>query len=551
MDFAGRAALLPLANRGPAWHGIARTEQPDTLRVTQTDLILAADFGTSGVKVGVVGADLALVAATCERYPLHLPGPSCAEQAPEDWWTALARGIARLAADMPDLAARTGAVVFAAQMCGLVCADASGAALRPALVWLDKRSAPLIRARTGGFPKVAGYGARFLARSIRLANGAPSHNGMDPPGKMLWVMANEPEIAARTAHFLDVKDWLIQRATGRATTTADSANLTWMMDSRRGREGWSAPLIARYGIDPGKLPPIVDGAAVVEGLTQAAAAQLGLRPGTPVLGGGGDVSATAIGSGAVADGALHLCMSTSAWVAGFFERRVLNAFASYATITSSLDHRPLLIATQEVAGSALSWLAALTGAGSDDAALAVFYDRIGAPAADDPYFLPWLAGERVPVDEERLRGAFHGLNLRHDAEALKRAVLEGVVFNTRWAFDKVAAERGADSDAGPLPLVGGAAINPHLVRMLADTLNRPVRVGDTVHSGVRGAAAMAAPAMGWDRDVWDAARRLHPEQGDVVDPDPAGAARMDGRYQELRQVRKTLVKLYKQGKRSA
>ncbi len=519
--------------------------------MSAADLILAADFGTSGVKVGAVGPDLALVAATAKRYPLSLPGPNCAEQTPEDWWSALARAVARLAAEIPDLPVRTGAIVFAAQMCGLVCADAQGAALRPALVWLDKRSAPLIRARTGGFPRVAGYGARFLARSIRLANGAPSHNGMDPPGKMLWVMRHEPGIAARTAHFLDVKDWLIQRATGRAATTADSANLTWMMDSRRGREGWSPPLIRHYGIDPAKLPPIVDGAAVVEGLTQAAAAQLGLRAGTPVLGGGGDVSATAIGSGAVADGALHLCMSTSAWVSGFFDRRVLNAFAAYATITSSLDHRPLLIATQEVAGSALSWLAALSGTGTDDAALAAFYDEIGPPAPDDPHFLPWLAGERVPVDEERLCGSFHGLTLRHDTAALKRAALEGVAFNTRWAFDKVAAERGADTDTGPLPLVGGAAVNPHLVRMLADTLNRPVRVGDTMHAGVRGAAAMAAPAMGWDADVWQAARRLHPEDGGVVDPDPHRARRMADRYDELRQVRKALVKLYKQRKRQA
>ncbi len=512
--------------------------------MTDPDLILAADFGTSGVKIGAVGPDLKVLASVTERYPLHLPAQSRAEQMPEDWWSALARGIARLGAEIPDLPARTGAVVFAAQMCGLVCADEAGHPLRPAMVWLDKRSAALIRGKTGGFPKVAGYGARFLARSIRLANGAPSHNGMDPPGKMLWVAANESEVYARTAHLLDVKDWLILRATGAVTTTADSANLTWLMDTRRGREGWSPDLAAHYGIPLDRLPRIVDGAAVVDGLTAQAAGQLGLRPGTPVLGGGGDVSVTAIGSGAVADGALHLCVSTSSWVSGFFDRRVLNAFAAYATITSSIDHRPLLIATQEVAGSAMAWLARTFGQSDDDAALAAFYREIGAPAPDDPYFLPWLAGERVPVDEERLRGAFHGLNLRHGPPEMKRAVTEGVALNTRWVYDLVKKERGARTD-GPLPLVGGAVANPHLVRALAAALDRPVQVRDTAYAGMRGAAAMAAPAMGWSASVWDAAATLAESDAPVIEPDPQQRDLMARRYDDLKHIRKALVKLYK------
>jgi xylulokinase len=510
--------------------------------VRQPDLILAADFGTSAVKLGAVGPDLVPLAVTAQSYPLHLSAPACAEQAPEDWWAALARGVAQLSAEVPDLAARCGALVFAAQMCGLVCAGSDGAPLRPAMVWMDKRSAPVIRRRMGGFPKVAGYGAGFLARSIRLANGAPSHNGMDPPGKMRWVLETEPELAARSRHFLDVKDWLILRATGRAVTTADSANLTWLMDSRRGREGWSPALARRLGIPLEKLPPIVDGTEVVAGLGGAAAAELGLRPETPVVAGGGDVSAAALGSGAVADGALHLCASSSAWVAGFFDRRVLSVRHSYATITSPLGFRPLLIATQESAGTAMSWLAqTLEG---PEAALEDVYREIGAPQPDDPFFLPWLAGERVPVDEARLRGAFYGLGLRHGSEALKRAVLEGVALNLRWAHEKVAAEPGVRRDE-EIPLVGGAAANPHLVQMLADALNRPVRVGDARHAGVRGAAAMAAPALGWAGDAWEAAGMLRRDAGPPVLPDPARAARLDRRYAELARIRRALVALYK------
>jgi len=514
--------------------------------VATGDLILAADFGTSGVKLGAVGPDLTLIAVTTEPYPLHLPGPSMAEQNPEDWWSALARAISHLATEVPDLKARTGALVFCAQMCGLICADVQGAPVRPALVWLDKRSAPLIRQRMGGFPKVAGYGLPMLAHWIRIANGAPSHNGMDPTGKMLWIMQHEPQSYDRTHSFLDVKDWLVLRATGEVTTTADSANLTWLMDTRRGREGWSPSLTGRMGIPLDKLPRIVDGAAVAGGLTPGAAGQLGLRAETPVVAGGGDVSATAIGSGAVADGALHICVSTSSWVAGFFDRRVLSVAHSYATITSSIGFRPLLIATQESAGSALGWLAETMDphrhAHGED--LDEFYHDLGEAAADDPYFLPWLAGERVPVDEERLRGAFHGLNLRHDQRAIKRSVIEGVAMNTRWAFSKVVRQKGAQSD-GVVPMVGGAAANPHLAQAMADTLNRQVKVGDTQYSGVLGAAAIGAPAMGWHASVWDAAAALRSNGSTVYDPRPARVSLLNDRYRRLEEVRKALVKLYR------
>jgi len=511
------------------------------------DLILAADFGTSGVKIGVVAGGLRLIASTQEPYPLLLPGPSQAEQAPEDWWSALARGISRLAAEVPDLGARTGALVFCAQMCGLICADKAGAPLRPSLVWLDKRSAPLMRGLLGGFPSVAGYQVGKLARWIRIANGAPSHNGMDPTGKMLWIMQNEPEIYERTANFLDVKDWLVHRATGEITTTADSANLTWLMDTRPGREGWSPTLARRIGIPLDKLPRIVDGSAVVGGLTAAAAGQLGLRADTPVVAGGGDVTATAIGSGAVADGALHICTSTSSWVSGFFGRRVLSVPHAYATITSSIGFRPLLIATQESAGAALSWVAETMDPNRHEhgEGLAEFYHDLHEARVDDPYFLPWLAGERVPVDEERLRGAFYGLSLRHDQRAIKRAVIEGVALNTRWAFSKVVKQRGAQG-SGTIPMVGGAAANPHLVQAMANALNRQIRVGDTRYSGVLGAAAMAAPTLGWAATVWDAAADIHGKDGPVIDPVADQVAMIDERYARLAPVRKALVKLYRQ-----
>ncbi|MEL7115606.1 MAG: FGGY family carbohydrate kinase [Pseudomonadota bacterium] len=516
--------------------------------MASADLIISADFGTSGVKIGVVDGQMRLIARSVEGYPLSLPGPSQAEQNPEDWWSAFARGVARLASEVPDLASRCGGLVFCAQMAGLVCADARGVPLRPALVWLDKRSAPLMERVIGGWPRISGYGLDKLARWLPVSNGLPSHNGMDPIGKMLWVQAHEPKIFDTATYLLDVKDWLNHRATGTFTTTADSANLTWLMDTRPGREGWSERLARKVGLPLDKLPKIVDGGTVVGGLTSPAAAQLGLRADIPVFGGGGDVTATAIGSGAVEDGALHICLSTSSWVSGFFNRRVLSVSHSYATITSAVDFRPLLIATQESAGAALQWLAEGFDPRQRDAGegLEEFYADFGDPQADDPFFLPWLAGERVPVDEERLRGAFVGLALRHNLNSVKRSVIEGVALNTRWAFEKVAAERDART-GDIIPLVGGAAQNTHLAQALADALNRPVRVGYARMSGVLGAAAIAAPGLGWSSSVWDAAKQINGRDGPTYDPDPHRVAMIDARYQRLREIRAGLVKSYKAG----
>jgi xylulokinase len=396
-----------------------------------------------------------------------------------------------------------------AQMCGVVCTDASGAPLRPCLIWLDKRAGPAARRLVGGLPSYEGYALAKLARWLPLANGAPSLNGADPPAKMQWLRESEPDTWRSTDKLLDVRDWLVLRATGRAVTTYDCANLTWMMDSRAGRVGWSPPLMRLVGVDRARLPDIVDGSAVVGGLRADAARELGLREGLPVVAGSGDVCASALGSGAVADGALHIHIGTSSWVGGFFPSRRLSVAKHYATIASAAGARPLLIATQETAGECLNWAARAFGeqAGDHDAIPALMNAaQAWSPTAQDPLFLPWLAGERMPVDDERLRGGFLGLSLAHDRRHLARAVLEGIALNLRWALEYVGGERGARE--GAIPVVGTVARARFFVQLLADVLQRPLQMlADPACAGVLGASTFAATALGWAASPWEVARR--------------------------------------------
>lgn len=507
------------------------------------DLVISADFGTSGVKVGVVDESLTLLAKTTETYPMHLAPGGIAEQAPDDLWHGFVRAVRRLAEEFPDLQTRVNVIVFSSQLCGVICADESGAALRPCLTWLDKRAAETGQSLVGGFPTIAGYGAFKLARWLRIANGAPAKNGMDPTAKILWVMQNEADVFARTRWLLDVKDWLIHRATGVFTTSSESANLTWLMDTRKGREGWSETLSCMTGIGLDRMPEIVDGEAVVDRLSARVADELGLRADTVVLGGTSDVTAAALGSGEVEDGALHVSAATSLWIAGFMPGRVLNVASSYATISSSLGYRPLLVASQENAGSAMEWAVRMSGGTTEGEALAGAFDDMGAPQADDPYFLPWLAGERVPVDNEAVRGAFHGLALHHDARAIRRAAVEGVALNLRWAYDKVSRERGVLTNR-PLRMVGGVAANAAFAQTVANALDREVHVGGARHAGVLGAATLAASYQGWAQNAFEAAARLRHRTTATYTPNPQRVDALAQRNARLGKIRRHVMRSY-------
>ena len=486
--------------------------------------IIAVDVGTTGLKVGVVRADLQIEAEAIQSYPVNFMEGGGVEQDPAHWWQALGRALVELTNKIPELPQQAAGLVFSAQLCGVVATDDEGTPLRPCMIWLDKRAAGVIRASMGGFPPLFGYGAFKLLSSIWLTNGAPSLNGMDPPGKMMWLKQHEPDVWARTHKFLDVKDWLIHQACGRFVTTADSANLTWMMDTRASRHCWSPYLMARFGIARNQLPDIVPGTSSPGGLTTAAAASLGLPEGLPVIAGCGDVCGAAIGSGAVADGELHISLGTSSWIGGFYPARRLSASEGYATILCPIDNRPLLVAAQESAGSCLDWFNGVAGSG--------IADDVNLPQADQalPLFLPWLAGERVPVDDNRLRGAFLGLSFMHGRASLAQAVLEGVALNIRWAYQSVSKQPGTARNQ-TIPLVGGAALNPALCQALADCLGTDFSVGPAPRlAGVQGAAAMAAAHLGFFPDTWQAAESLSRMKNTVYSPRPDRAKYFDRRF---------------------
>ncbi len=502
---------------------------------SNSDLVLGYDIGTSSVKVGLFDRVGGVVADQRASYPLLTPKSGWAEQRPEDWWQAICvatRTALRESGVAPD---RIVAMAFAAQMAGAVPVARDGTALSNALIWLDTRSAPIARRIVGGPIRIHGYGLGALARWLWLTNGLPNREGRDPTSKYLWFREQRPDLWPQVHKLLDVKDYLLGRATGRFATTADCAHLTWLMDSRPGRGRWSRRLLRRLDLASSYLPEIVSSTHLAGTLKPEAASALGLTDATLVAAGAGDLTAFALGAGRLASGALHLHIGTSNWWGCHLDGRKVDVRTGIGTIAAAQSGRYLLVAAQESAGACVEWAARVFGFERDGEADFALFDQAADEASielEAPIFLPWLHGERVPVDDRDLRAGFTGLSLSDDRSRLARAVLEGVAFNVRWALE--AFEKTARVTHPTVRFLGGGAKSLIWSQILADVLQRPLEVmAEPELGGARGAAMTAAVAAGWFDNLEDAVGLTR--IGNSVSPEVGMARHYDERFRRFLQ----------------
>ena len=498
--------------------------------VADTDLVIGYDFGTSSVKAAIFGPNGAVHAVSACSYPVHFPQSGWVEQNPEDWWRAMSVATRQLLEQCTWSKGRIAAIAMSAQMCGVVPVDREGQSLSNCLTWMDTRSADIARELMGGIVSVHGYSATKLAYWLWLTGGAPSLSGKDPISKYLWLKRNRPEIWGRVHKLLDVKDYLLHRCTGRFAATFDNAHLTWLFDARPGKKCWSKSLLRRAGLDGALLPEVVQATDIVGALTPAAAADLGLEAGIPVAGGLGDVSAAAVGAGNPADGFLHLYIGTSAWFGVVQGKSRVDPLTAVGSVCFADGRDYLLIATQECAGASMRW--GMDALGFEPDAFHAF-EGIAAGAErkhDMAMFFPWFAGERVPIDDERIRGGFGNLSLSTDRAQIAFALYEGVALNARWAmrpFDRLSGRGGQT-----VRMVGGGARSRFWCQIFADVLGRPVqRVEAPELCGARGSAMAAAVAAGWYRDLRSAAVMTH--EGETLHPNPAASAFHSERFEKF------------------
>jgi xylulokinase len=506
-----------------------------------TDHALAVDLGTGGPKVAVFTFDGDLVDSDFEPVALHLGPDGRAEQRPSDWWDAIVtarRRITERGTVGPDDIA---VVSVTSQWCGTVPVDREGRPLRDALIWMDSRGAPQIERIVGGPVRVAGYDPRKLRTWIRLTAGIPAHSGKDPIAHILWLQEHEPDIARDTATYLEPKDWLNLRLTGRCVATHDSIVMHWVTDNRDpNNDVYDDGLLRASGLRRDQLPDLAPAASIIGEVTAEAAAALDVPVGTPVAGGTPDVQSAAIGSGAVRDFEGHVYIGTSSWITCHVPFKKTDVLRGVASLPSPLPGKYFVANEQESAGVCLTWLRDnVLGAHESYEAI----DGIAATAtagSNGAIFTPWLNGERTPVDDHTVRGGWHNVSLQTTRADLVRSVLEGVAYNTRWLLEAV--EKFTGRPFPSLNFIGGGAQSPLWGTILADVLDRPIRrVEHPIEANARGAALLGALALK-ARTVDEIAHAVR-----VVEehrPDPANRAVYDPLYAEFRNLYKKTKGIY-------
>ena len=318
--------------------------------------LLAYDIGTTGVKTCIFGveASIRLLDSAERGYPLYILENGGAEQDGNDWWNAMCESTAEVLAHTGISPEKIAGISFCSQMQGLALVDKDGVPVHRPMSYMDQRAKEEIKKGIAHGPQIAGANIVKLIKSL-IITGAVSSSVKDPVWKYKWVEAHEPEQFKKAHRWLDVKDYLISRCTGKFTMTTDSAFATLLYDSRKGKEGWSTTIADMLGVHKEHLPDIVRSTDKVGPLTAGAAAELGLTEGTPVFGGGGDSSLIGVGAGCVNPGDTHIYWGTSGWVITVTEKQMVDVTAMIAAIVGAQTDYFNYFAEMETAGKCLEW----------------------------------------------------------------------------------------------------------------------------------------------------------------------------------------------------
>jgi len=447
--------------------------------------ILAYDVGTSGCKAILMTPGGEIVAKDFEPYPTHYPKPLWAEQDVDDWWRAVAATTRRLLASTGINPQDVLSLSFSSQMLNTIPVDAQGRLLRPCISWLDGRAwqeAHQVMARLGGerlFTLIVGGGI----------------TGKDLIPKYLWLKKNEPEVYSGAAAFMDCGNYILFRATGKMVCELSNASVTGMLNLKSKR--WDTTMMRLFGLAPEKFPPLVRSIDAVGGLTNQAAADLGLRSEIPVFGGAGDAMCTAIGAGAVEEGDAQLCLGTSGYVTITTAKRFTGRQGVFSLQSADPD-KLLLIAESETVGACLVWAARALYCAEPQAETFELMDRDVAsvePGSGNLIFTPWLYGERCPIPDESLRGGFINLSANHSRAQMARAIYEGVAYNFRWILDLLQEKYGFECN--PLRVIGGGAKGLPWLEIVAGVTGRTLlSAANPREASAYGAALIAAVGLG-------------------------------------------------------
>jgi xylulokinase len=451
--------------------------------------VIGIDASTTATKAVLIDETGAVKGVGVTEYGYEIPHPLWSEQSPVLWWDGAVASIRSVLATTGVSGADVVAIGLTGQMHGLVLLDAAGEVLRPAILWNDQRTAAECdRIREA-------VGAKLLVE----VTGNDALTGFTAP-KLVWVRDHEPDVWARVAHVLLPKDYVRLRLTGEyAMDKADGAG-TILFDLAA--RDWSPEILAALAIDPAWLPPTFEGPQVTGSVSAPAAAAAGLRAGTPVVAGGGDQAANAVGVGVIDPGSMALSLGTSGVVFAATDKPIHEPRGIVHAFCHAVPERWHMMSVMLSAAGSLRWFRDVVAPGEDFGALVAAAAAVPA-GSDGLLFLPYLSGERSPHPDPLARGAFVGLTVGHDRRHMTRAVVEGVAFGLRDGLDLMTAAGMPVPDQ--IRASGGGTASELWRQILADVLGAEIATVDTTEGAAFGAGLLAAVGAGWFASAGDAA----------------------------------------------
>ena len=441
---------------------------------------LGIDVSTTATKAILIDSTGKVISVHSTTYGFETPRPLWSEQHPDLWWDGAQRSIRAVLEQSGVDAANIGGIGLTGQMHGLVLLDATGQVLRPAILWNDQRT----QAQCDEIHRRIGR-EQFIQITGNLAL-----TGFTAP-KILWVRENEPDVYARAAHMLLPKDYVRYELTGEyAMDVADGAG-TVLMDLKT--RDWSDDVLAGLDIPRSWMPPLFEGPEITGRITSKAAQATGLRPGTPVMAGGGDQAAQAVGVGAVEPGVIGLTVGTSGVIFATTPSALIEPEGRLHAFCHAVPGQWHFMGVMLSAAGSLQWY-------RDALAPGVDFDNLLKEAEDIPagseglLFLPYLSGERTPHPDPLARGAFIGLTVRHRRAHMTRAVLEGVAFGLKDSFKLI--EKQGTGEVDQVRASGGGTKSALWRQILASVLEVELVTVNTTEGAAYGAALLAGVGAG-------------------------------------------------------
>ena len=486
-------------------------------------LYIGIDLGTSAAKLLLVDEAGQVRNTVTKEYPLYFPHPGWSEQDPACWWNACLEGVPELIAGFdPQEVKGIGA---GGQMHGLVALDKEDKVLRPAILWNDGRT----------FKEVDYLNETIGRETLSRYTANIAFAGFTAP-KLLWMKANEPELFAQIEKIMLPKDYVVYCLTGVHATDYSDASGMLLLDVEHKR--WSEEMCEICGISVSQLPKLYESWEPVGTLKPDVAAKLGLPEGVVVCAGAGDNAAAAVGTGTVGAGGCNISLGTSGTIFISSDRFGVDPNNALHAFAHADGHYHLMGCMLSAASCTKWWCEDILNTGDFAAEQTPITDeKLGR---NHVYFLPYLMGERSPINDTNARGTFVGLTMDTTRADMIQAVLEGVSFAIRDSFE-VAKSLGVKIPRSCL--CGGGAKSPLWRKMLANILGIPLDMVATEQGPGYGGAILAMVATGLFPSVQAACGALV-SVAETLEPDPELTARYEARYQQFRQIYPAMKALF-------